>query len=41
MPYYVSSYALYYLEYLFRNQRVDPAYKVARYLILWRLNTVA
>ena len=33
-PYYVAAYALYKLEYLFRNRKIDAKYKPARYLIL-------
>ncbi len=33
-PYYTSAYALYLLEFLFRNQKVDSKYKVARFQIL-------
>jgi len=33
-PYYVAAFALYRLEYLFRNQALDPKYKPARYHIL-------
>jgi AIPR protein len=33
-PYYVAAFALYKLEYLFRSQRLDTKYKVARYHIL-------
>jgi AIPR protein len=33
-PYYVAAYTLYKLEYLFRNQRLAPEYKPARFHIL-------
>jgi len=33
-PYYTSAYALYRLEYMFRNQTSDPKYKIARYHLL-------
>lgn len=33
-PYYVGAFAAYKLEFLFRNQRLDPKYKPARYHIL-------
>ena len=33
-PYYVAAYTLYRLEYLFRNQRLAPEYKPARFHIL-------
>jgi len=33
-PYYVSAYAAYRLEFLFRNRRIDSAYKAARYHML-------
>jgi len=33
-PYYVAAFALYKLEYLFRNQLIDAVYKAARYQIL-------
>ncbi|HLI98452.1 MAG TPA: AIPR family protein, partial [Bradyrhizobium sp.] len=33
-PYYTSSYALYILEFLFRNQKIDAKYKIARFQIL-------
>lgn len=34
VAYYVAAFALYRLEYLFRNQALDPKYKPARYHIL-------
>jgi hypothetical protein len=34
-PYYVAAYALYKLEYLFRNHKLDARYKPARYHILF------
>lgn len=34
LPYYTSAYTLYLVEYLFRNQKVDSRFKVARYQIL-------
>ena len=33
-PYYTSAYALYLLEFLFRNQKIDSKYKVAEFQIL-------
>ena len=39
-PYYVSAYALYYLEYLFRNRGLTTDYKVARYQILMALRHI-
>jgi hypothetical protein len=33
-PYYTAAFALYRLEYLFRNQLLDPRYKTARYQLL-------
>jgi hypothetical protein len=33
-PYYTSAFALYRLEFLFRNQLLDPRYKTARYQLL-------
>jgi hypothetical protein len=33
-PYYAAAYALYRLEFLFRNQALDPKFKPARYHIL-------
>jgi hypothetical protein len=40
-PYYVAAYALYRLEYLFRNQSLDPKYKPARYHILLACRFIA
>ncbi|MGY3138019.1 hypothetical protein ACVWZM_008701 [Bradyrhizobium sp. USDA 4501] len=34
LPYYTAAYTLYLLEYLFRNQKLDSSYKIARYQIL-------
>jgi hypothetical protein len=40
-PYYTSSYALYVLEFLFRNQKIDPKYKIARFQILFAVRLLA
>jgi hypothetical protein len=40
-PYYTAGYTLYKLEYYFRNQRLDPKYKPARYHILLAVRLVA
>lgn len=40
-PYYVAAYALYRLEYLFRNGKLDPKYKPARFHILLALRMLA
>ncbi|UPK03065.1 AIPR family protein [Bradyrhizobium sp. 170] len=40
-PYYTSAYALYALEFLFRNQKIDPKYKIARFQILFALRLLA
>jgi AIPR protein len=34
LPYYTAAYTLYLLEYLFRNQKIESTYKIARYQIL-------
>lgn len=39
-PYYTSAYALYLLEFLFRNQKIDSKYKVARFQILLALRLI-
>lgn len=36
-PYYTAAYALYALEFLFRNQKIDSKYKIARFQILFAL----
>src|SRR5262249_2160083 len=40
-PYYAAGFALYKLDYLFRNQRLDPKYKPARYHILLAVRLLA
>jgi AIPR protein len=40
-PYYVSAFTLYKLEYLFRNQRLPPEYKPARFHILLAVRLLA
>jgi hypothetical protein len=40
-PYYVAAYALYRLEYLFRNNKLDAKYKPARFHILLALRILA
>jgi hypothetical protein len=40
MPYYAAAYSLYLLEYLFRNQKIDSSYKVARFQILLALRLI-
>jgi len=40
-PYYVAGFALYKLDYLFRNQRLDAKYKPARYHILLAVRLLA
>jgi hypothetical protein len=40
-PYYVSAFTLYKLEYLFRNQRLAPEYKPARFHILLAVRLLA
>jgi hypothetical protein len=40
-PYYVAAYTLYKLEYLFRNQRLAPEYKPARFHILLAVRLLA
>jgi len=34
-PYYAAGFALYKLEYMFRNSRIEPKFKPARYHLLW------
>jgi len=40
-PYYTAAFAAYKLEYLFRNGRLDPRYKVARYQLLMAARILA
>ena len=40
-PYYVSAFALYKLEYQFRNHKVDTTYKLARYHLLLAFRLLA
>jgi hypothetical protein len=40
-PYYLSAFAAYRLEFYFRNLRLDPKYKLARYQLLLALRLAA
>ena len=40
-PYYLSAFAAYRLEFFFRNARLDPKYKLARYQLLLALRLAA
>ena len=40
-PYYTASYTLYFLEFLFRNGKIDAKYKIARFQILFAVRLLA